>query len=86
MMPVEPAIVPLSPPNYLPVQIDGRVVGHLPSNSGSAIYQRLHALKATTLAMRHGNISNPKLPILQVDFPLKVKNQASSQNPSLDPR
>ena len=69
MISIEPAITPPSPPAYVQVQVDGRVVGHLPAITARAVFGRLQALKATALAMSTKPASEVShLPRLQVSL------------------
>jgi len=66
MAPVEPALVAPAPPSHLAVQLDGRVIGHLPAGMATPVVQRLHALKASALALLEGRVGLGHLPTLQV--------------------
>jgi hypothetical protein len=68
MAPVEPALVPPAPPSHLAVQLDGRVIGHLAAGLAAAVVQRLHAIKASALALLEGKPGEGVLPTLQVFF------------------
>lgn len=53
MLPSAPALAPPPPPDYLAVQLDGRVVGHVRSGGpAAALVARLRAIKAATLQVR----------------------------------
>ena len=68
MIPAEPALVHSSPPSHLAVQLDGRVIGHIAAKLAPLIVQRLHSIKAGTLALQEGNASQGRLPSLQVCY------------------
>lgn len=53
MSPAAPALSPPPPPDYLCVQLDGRVVGHVRSGAAAAaLVARLRAIKASALEVR----------------------------------
>lgn len=55
MLPSAPALAPPPPPDYLAVQLDGRVVGHVRSGGpAAALVARLRAIKAAALQVGTG--------------------------------
>lgn len=66
MSAVAPALSPPCPPNYLPVQLDGKVLGHFPSFLLPAAVQRLRAIKAAKLAAEEMPPSDATYTELQV--------------------
>ena len=51
MTPISPALTPPPPPAYLPVMLDGKVVGHIRSSSAATIVSRLRAIKAAVYTL-----------------------------------
>ena len=49
MSPAAPSLVMPAPPDYLPVMLDGRVVGAMPAGLATAAVARLRAIKAARL-------------------------------------
>jgi len=54
MAPAQAAALPLPPPEYLPVVLDGCVVGYLRRGRAQAAVDRLRELKAAALALEEG--------------------------------
>jgi hypothetical protein len=50
MTPIAPAMTPPRPPTYLPVMLDGKLIGHVRSLSAPALVSRLRDIKAAKLA------------------------------------
>lgn len=66
MAPSEPATTPPAPPKHIAVQLDGRLIGHLPAALGDPVMARLHALKAAALSRQEGSPPGALLPSLTV--------------------
>lgn len=66
MRPAEPALTPPSPPSYMAVQLDGKIIGHVPAAFGKVIVGRLNSIKAAVLSQKEGIPANGTLPILKV--------------------
>ncbi|GAX83529.1 hypothetical protein CEUSTIGMA_g10954.t1 [Chlamydomonas eustigma] len=54
MIPSAPAMVPPAPPAYIPVLLDGKVVGCIRSSAAALMVSRLRAIKAAVLAISSG--------------------------------
>lgn len=66
MTPSDPAVVPPPPPKYIAVQLDGKIVGYLPSILAKPVLARLNAMKAAALSKSEGLREGSQLPELSV--------------------
>lgn len=61
MLPVAPLLPAPPEPGHLPVQLDGRVVGHVRSSIAPAMVAHLRAIKASALAAEESLTPEAKL-------------------------